>query len=489
MKDVLQALLKGEQRQDLTHFQSAAMTYSATDVVLINPPASAIKEERYDLPKFPAIGIGYVAGYAERVGGIRPMVIDARMERMDSAAVVEWVVRLAPKIVGFSAMTHMVITTARLARQIRARLPTVKLVLGGFHASFLPARTLDEFPVFDYLVVGEGEMSFLDLCRALDNGEGQPTIPGIWYRRSDGTIHDGGRSLVPPTLDELGSPAWHLFDQAAFRSNIDTIPIMSQRGCPFSCNFCSRPYGQQVRQRTPSLVVDEIEDAIKTYGIRNFKFYDETFTVNKQHTADICREIIDRKLPITWWAHAHANTIDLNLANLMREANCQELGMGVESGNDIILASMKKGVTRDRILKVGRVLRQAKLAVSFNFIIGHPNETLSSILDTVLFAAQLNPQEPVFGIMVPYPGTEVWEMARKGEGGYVKLSENWDDYNKQLGNAVQLRTVSRRWMEFMQSFGYVFVFVYNFRLRDLIKIIKKNQVLVFKILRKLAMGR
>ena len=163
--------------------------------------------------------------------------------------------------------------------------------------------------------------------------------------------------------------------------------------------------------------------------------------------------------------------------------------MGVESGNDIILASMKKGVTRDRILKVGRVLRQAKLPVSFNFIIGHPNETLSSILDTVLFAAQLNPQEPVFGIMVPYPGTEVWEMARKGEGGYVKLSENWDDYNKQLGNAVQLRTVSRRWMEFMQSFGYVFVFVYNFRLRDLIKIIKKNQVLVFKILRKLAMGR
>jgi radical SAM superfamily enzyme YgiQ (UPF0313 family) len=152
------------------------------------------------------------------------------------------------------------------------------------------------------------------------------------------------------------------------------------------------------------------------------------------------------------------------------------------------MSMMNKGVTRERILALAGILREAGLPVSFNFIIGHPNETLRAMWDSVRFAAQLNPKEPVFGIMVPYPGTEVWEMARRGEGGYVKLSENWDDYNKQLGNAVQLVGVSRRWMEFMQTFGYVWVFLCNGRFRDLFNIVAKNRVLVANIFRKILLG-
>ena len=123
-----------------------------------------------------------------------------------------------------------------------------------------------------------------------------------------------GRGEIPATLDELGEPGWHLFDQDIINKYCGDIPIIGMRGCPFSCNFCSRPYGQIVRLRSPKLIVDEIEKNQKRYGISYFDFWDETFTVNKPHTQELCREIIKRKLNIQFFCQTHANTFDLETA-------------------------------------------------------------------------------------------------------------------------------------------------------------------------------
>ena len=455
------------------------------DVILVNPPAQVIREARYDTPSFPAIGIAYIANYLEIHGGITPLVIDARLERRKEQEVIDQIVALQPAMVGFSAMTHMVNTAARMAAAVKARSPKTIAVLGGFHATFLPARTLKEFPVFDFLVVGEGEIAFLKLAQAILSGGPVPEIQGVWFSREDGTANEAGRGEVPPSLDELGDPGWHLFDRDAMGKYCTLIPIMAQRGCPFSCNFCSRPYGQKVRRRTPECVVDEMESAQKQFGIREFLFFDETFTVNKKFTLGICQEIVRRGLDVTWWAHAHANTLDVELVKAMKAAGCREVGMGVESGNDEIMAAMKKGITKANLIRAVAALKEGGLPGSANIIIGHPNETIKTAWESIRFLAQLNPVEPVIGIMVPYPGTEIWEMAVRGQGGYVKMSEDWDDYNKQLGNAVSLEKMSRRTMERMQALGYIYIFLRNGRVGDMIRTIIKNQTLVVNMLRKL----
>ena len=427
------------------------------EVVLLNPPAAVVREPFYDQPDFPAIGIAYVASWLERHGGIVPCVIDGRLERRDPAQVVEAIVARRPRVLGISAMTHMVKTAARIAASVKAAVPDTKVVLGGFHASFLPERTLDEFPVFDYLVVGEGEVAFTALVAALRAGEGAPRIAGVRWRGGPAT----GRGEIPPTLEELGSPAWHLFDAGALRRHCRVLPVMSQRGCPFGCDFCSRPYGRKVRARSARHVVDEIEANVRAFGIRDLNFFDETFTLNKRHVAGICRELIDRGLPVHWFSNLHANTADREMVELMRRAGCVEVGYGVESGNEAIIRSMQKGVTKARLLDAARVLREVGMPFAAYFILGHPHETFATILETIRFAREIAPTRPAFGVMVPYPGTDVWDMARRGDGGYRRISEDWDEYNKQLGNAVELEGLPRRVLDMLTLVAYLYVYFPN----------------------------
>ena len=182
-----------------------------------------------------------------------------------------------------------------LAFEIKKYLPDTITIIGGFHATFLPEQTLKEFPTFDYVSVGESEVSWSKLADAILNNNGSPKdIKGIWYEEN-GKIIKMGRGEIPETLDELGEPGWHLFDQEIIHKYAGEIPIMAKRGCPFSCNFCSRPYGQDVRLRSPKLIVDEIEKNQKRYNINFVNFWDETFTINKLHTKALCQEIIKRK--------------------------------------------------------------------------------------------------------------------------------------------------------------------------------------------------
>ena len=459
------------------------------EVVLVNPPAEIIREEVYDRPAYPAIGIAYVGGYLESHLAITPLMIDGKLERLGVDEVVDRIVAAHPCIVGFSAFTHMVMTAIRIAGMVRQRLPEAVLVLGGFHASFLPRRSLEEFPVIDFVVAGEGEVAFAALVGAVRAGQRRPSIPGVWYRDGDGRIVDGGRAEVPDSLDELGFAAWHLFDRAALRAHATVLPVMSQRGCPFACNFCSRPYGRTVRRRSPRHVVDEIQRNVEVFGIAAGNFYDETFTVNSQHVTDICTDIITRGIRYEWQATAHANTIDEQVVRLMKRAGCTWIGFGVESGDDDIMAAMKKGVTRQRISAAAATFRRVGMDFSAYFIIGHPGETVGSVLRSIRFAAELNPTRPAFGIMVPYPGTEIWEMAVKGQGGYKTLSTNWDDYNKQIGNAVELDHLSRRKMELLQVGGYLYCYLVHGRFKDMAGIFAGHKHRILAVLKKILFGR
>jgi len=461
-----------------------SFTHSQYDVVLLYPPAEEILEI-YDVPEFPNIGIAYIGNYLEQHGGITSACIDARMSRLALDETVERIVALQPRVLGISAMTPMVLTAAEVAARVKERLPDVRTVLGGFHATFLPERSLQEFPSFDHIAVGECEMAFCELVQRVLQGESCDGIAGIWSRTALPGCTPNGRGQIPATLDELGEPGWHLFDPVDMSSYCTTLPVMGVRGCPFACNFCSRPYGRKVRKREPRLIVDEIARDVATFGIRKLHFYDETFSVDHRHTEELCRDIIARGLDVDWTCTVHANTVNLGLAQLMKKAGCSYAGFGIESGDPAILKAMGKGVNRAKIERARSVLKEAKITTMGFFIFGHPNETRGSIWRTIRFAVRLNPDVAAIGILVPYPGTDTWELAIRGEGGYRKLSPNWRDYNKQLGNAVELEAVPRREIEFYQLLAYVLIYLCNGRFRDLFVLGRQHSKLAVSILLKI----
>jgi radical SAM superfamily enzyme YgiQ (UPF0313 family) len=463
-------------------------------ILLVNPPAE-VPRECYDTPDYPHIGLAYIGGYL--LSHNQPVtVIDAKLARKTLQQTIDEIIDFNPRVLGLTAMTHMIATTHKVALAVKAARPGAVIVLGGFHATFLPERTMREFPAFDHLIVGEGEIAFLEFVQHILAGKDPTHIQGVASRPQEADrpqkanrlqenaqtqIRLNGRGRIPDNLDDLGMPAWELFPKA------DMYPIMSQRGCPFACNFCSRPYGRTLRQRSPEHVVDELKRSVEQYNCSRVDFYDETFTVRKDYVADICNGIIQADLhtKLRFWSYVHANTIDLPTAKKMKQAGFAEVGFGVESGNPNIMKKMQKGVTRDDILRAAQIFRDAKLKFGAYFIIGHPNETWSTALDSIDLAAKVNPDSVAFGIMTPYPGTQVWDMATRGEGGYKMLTMNWEDFNKQIGSALELENLSRKQMELLQLRGYLTVYLRNFRFREMLGAMKINRKRITFILKKL----
>ena len=451
-------------------------------VTLVNPPAK-VPREIYDTPNYPAIGIGYVAGYLKN-HDIPVRVIDGKLARKTVDHTIEELCAARPRVLGITAMTHEIMTSAEIAEAVKKRCPETIVVLGGFHCSFLPERTMKEFPAFDYVVVGEGEIAFLKFVRSVLAGDDPSGIQGIASRHGD-SVRLNGRGEIPEDLDDLGTPAWELFPRA------EMYPVMSQRGCPFGCNFCSRPYGRTLRSRSAAHVVAEIKRNIDLYGCKEMHFYDETFTVKKKHVADICDKLEEEGLSgkVKYWSYVHANTVDLPTARKMKRAGFAQVGMGVESGNPEIMAQMKKGVTLERIEEASRIFKEAGIKLGCYFVLGHPHETEETIKDTIRFATKLNPYSVGFGLMTPYPGTEVWDMATKGEGGYKVIAVKWEDFNKQIGSSLELENLSRKTMERLHLQAYLTVYLTNFRVKDLLRIAWLNRGRIFFILKKLITGR
>ncbi len=152
----------------------------------------------------------------------------------------------------------------------------------------------------------------------------------------------------------------------------------------------------------------------------------------------------------------------------MKASNCSVVGLGVETGDEEKLKKMGKGISVSKIMKAVNIMKKAGLEFKAFFILGQPDETYESAKETINFAVKINPTMPIFGIMVPYPGTKIAEMVKKGEGGYSLITNDWNDYNKQIGNAVSLKSVTRSQLERLQFTGYLKVFIYNLRFIDLL---------------------
>lgn len=453
---------------------SSATSFSLT--LVKTSPEAVLQGAWY---RMPLLGIGYLAAWM-REAGCQVAIVDAMFDNLNGEETVGRILKTEPDLVGFTAMTHEINRAAEMARLVKAARPGVKIVLGGPHVTALPRRSLEEYPVFDFGIFGEGEETLRELAEALQQEKPVATIAGLVWRDGAELRQNPGRDWMED-LDRLPRPAWDLYGSS------EVYQIFASRGCPYQCIFCMRVLGDKVRFRSPKNVVDEFEWVTETFHPQRIDFSDETFTARKKWALEICDELIKRGLhkKTPWFANGRVNTIDEALLRRMKEAGCVRMGFGIESGNPEILKAARKASSLEQIYEAARLCKKTGLEMEAFYILGFPHETRKTAWDTIRLAARLNTTTAAFGIMVPYPGTEIAEMAARGEGGYRLLSRDWSDFDKHLGNAMELEGLSRKELERLQALAYLWFYLRNFRLRDLSAFFWEKRKAVWKLARKM----
>lgn len=401
------------------------------DVLLISPPNSRFYHKNiYQVPEnsSPPLGLCSIATVLNQ-NGIKVHLEDFQAAEKSSDQIIPLIEKHKPKTVGISATTTSFFQAKRIAETVRKYYPEITLIVGGIHASAMPEETMNMAP-FDIVVRGEGEITMLELARISSfNDKNLELVQGISYRTSSGAIrHNPNRPYID-NLDDLSAPDKRMIDLHRYYQK---GAIMTGRGCPNSCIFCSCGAfcGAKYRARSVSHIIDEIKESIKHFGISEFEIHDDTFTISKSRVVSFCKEVLAERLDITWGCQSRVSTIDEELAKLMFGAGCRSIQFGVESGNQKILNSIKKGITLDQVeLAVKSAHRAGIPNIICTFMIGHPDDTRDTIQDTVNFALHLHDIGGTitpFTVLTPLPGTDVYHRAE--EYGIKIIEEDWERY-------------------------------------------------------------
>jgi len=388
-----------------------------------------------------------------------------------------------PDIVGFSCYTQDMDNAARLAAILKTIPSRPTIVVGGYHPTALPGKTLAQYPDFDGVIVGEGERSMLEFVRARSAKSDLSAVPGLVFR-NNGDIVSNRPGIPIDDLDALPYPQFDGLPLIAYREMYSCfkglmLPINNARGCPNQCIFCHRMFGNRVRFRSAESVVGEMKRDIAQYGAKNFAFVAETFTVDPQRTAQLCEAIVAAGLQreATWFCGTRIDAVTRDLLGAMGRAGCRVIGFGIESGVQETLDVIKKGIDLTTAKEVFSWCRRAGIRATALFILGHPHDTVDRINATMRFAVAAKPTYVIYAILTPYPGTEIARMAARGEGGMVLRHIRWAAYGKSIGDALELKNVDHRTLERLQRKAYLLFYFRPTRIRALFEVIKLKVLL------------
>ncbi|HQB11898.1 MAG TPA: radical SAM protein [Candidatus Omnitrophota bacterium] len=460
-----------------------------TRLLLLHPSGKLLgrKDNLYTNESLvPSLGLASVAAYC-RACGIETRIYDLRLENNGIEGVFERIDDLNPALVGITAFTTEITSAGVLASRIKQKYPDLQISVGGPHGTAMPQETLLEFEAFDSVACGEGEKTTAELVVATQVG-GCPDlskIPGLVYRK-EGKIFSNPTREPVADLDTLPFPAWDLFELERYNG---IFPLSASRGCPYRCYFCTPNYlGKKVRVKSYQKIMEEIAWLVERFGAKRIQFTDAMMGLLKDESIQMCDELIRSGLgrKIQWDCETRADAVSLGLFQKMKEAGCEWVALGVESGNERILGEViKKGETKDQIRVAVQLAKRAGLKVRTFFILGHYTETPETIRETIRFALELNPDAIAFGLIVPNPGSEFRKIAETKGSGFRILHNRWEDYQQFNYNCLESETFSLAELKRWQARAYFtfythhpikgfFLFfaqsAYNYRLSGLLKL-------------------
>ena len=420
-------------------------------VLLINPPR--FNEILADNPAFideergfnPPLGLLYLAGYLKKKGGYDVFGLDAQVEQFDyNNQFKQKILEINPDVVGITAMTFTlidVLKTINLVRQVEKSLnKKIIIVLGGPHVHLFPEETINLNNI-DFVIKGEGELPFFNLLEALEKQKELSNIKGLVYKENGQIVNNPVGNFID-NLDEIPFPDRGLLPIKKYNSLLGgdrvVTTMFTSRGCPFQCAFCDRPHlGKKFRARSAQNVVDEMEECLKL-DIEEILVYDDTFTVNRQRTLDICDEIIKRGLKFVWDIRARVDTVDDEVLRKLKQAGCQRIHFGVEAGTEKILKVLNKGIHLEQIERAFDLAKKTNIETLAYFMIGSPTETKEDIKETIKFAKKLKPDYVHATILTPYPATEIYKQALTQ--GVIK-----NDYWREFAHCPEKGVLTQYW--------------------------------------------
>jgi radical SAM superfamily enzyme YgiQ (UPF0313 family) len=432
---------------------------NSVDIVLINP---GNRRQVFQMLGDDVAGIeppflvAVMAVYL-RERGFNPLIIDANAENLAPDEVAARINQFDPLLVAVivygsqpSASTQNM-TNAGLICAAVSGATRAKVAIGGLHPSALPERTLREEQV-DFVIQGEGIEPLALLLDQVKTGDDKfKSVPGLWYRNGDLICSNPPPPLVADLDAGLPQAAWDLLPMQLYRAHnwhcFDDIEhrtpyaaIYTSLGCPYNCVFCciNAPFGKPgIRYRSPQRVVAEIDLLVERYGIKNLKIVDELFVLHEPHYMGIVELLIERGHKLNIWAYARVDTIKPENLPRMKQAGINWLALGIESANPDVRDGASKRMRVQDVKQVVRAIQDAGIRVIGNYIFGLPDDTMTTMQETLEMALELNCEFANFYSAMAYPGSRLYEIAL--EHGW-KLPENWHGYSQHSYEAQPLPT-------------------------------------------------
>jgi len=394
-------------------------------LILLNPPAKEkyVKESRCQhraavfQSVYPPMTLAYIASLTRNENDI--LLIDAIGDGISERDVIHTVQEFDPDLIIVNTTTPTINNDLEVLRKLN-KVSRFKSAMFGVHATHF-AKELIESPQLDIVIKGEPEITSYELTR-----KDLKDVDGIIYK-DNGKIKEN-KDREPLDVNDLPFPAWDLVNLGNYRMPIigdSYVLLATGRGCPYDCSFCvsTSYYGKKFRCREVDSVIKEIHYG-KSIGIKNFFFFVETFTLKKEFVMELCDRIIDEKLDIRWVCNSRVDTVTREMLNSMKRAGCWLISFGIESSNQKVLDSVKKGIRPEQSKKAVKMAHRAGIATIGHFVFGLPGETEDSIKKTTRFARKIPLNFAEFYIATPFPGSELFnEMDGRNYDGI-----NWDDF-------------------------------------------------------------
>ncbi|MDI6792744.1 MAG: radical SAM protein [bacterium] len=396
------------------------------DILCVNPKNEFIV---VGCGTMPPVGLLCLAAILEREG-YAVKVVDLDCENIDIKGLIE---EQQPKIVCITGTTPTRFQSFELAHICKTVDSSIVTGYGGPHATFTAEEILADVPDMDVIVRNEGDQTVVDLAKAvIDRRMRLDDVLGISYRKGSNIQHNHNRPRIQD-LDLLPFPARHLVKMSNYDLKMDFLDvpgtyIMTSRGCPMKCSFCSAKmiWGSQYTKRSAKNVADEIEMLFNKYNVAGIKIFDSTLTIDRGHVESLCDEFMRRGFDFPWECEIRVNTMDRSLLEKMKKAGCYYVDFGVESASPKVLKLMRKGITLEQVENVLNWTSELGIYTKVFFTYGHIGETWEDVQMTKRFIKEH--QEKIslvgggVGIQI-YPGTLVEQYAR--EKGYLPPDFSW----------------------------------------------------------------
>ncbi len=360
----------------------------------------------------PPLSILILATYLKSNGFTNVSCLDAHLDDLTPSETVEQLKQMNPDVIGFTVWTDFWFPTWKTIQLVRKHLPECLIVLGGPHCSVYPQETLLSSKA-DYLVSGDGEDAILKLLKGLDNNRNINNIPGLWCNDGNKTIAPKVSNAIVEEVTKIPAPDRTLLPYKRYNSVLNSndfeTTMVTSRGCPHKCVFC-KMHAQKVYARSADQVIEEFEKIVDM-GITDIQIYDDTFTWSKKRVMAICKGIIEKNIKVNWAIRDRVSKADPEMYALMKKAGCYRIHFGVESGSPEILKASGKGVTLEQAYHAVFLAKKVGFSTMTYYMFGFLDEKYSDALKTIDVAKKMDTDYAVFAVLIPYPGTSLYETA------------------------------------------------------------------------------